>query len=193
MKFSKVFKKSLLIFGTSVVVLSSSLNLYKTLISKKASITTYLGNQRDKITKFISRNNKTEKSSSNLKKLIKPNEFWANELKNGGYILFMRHAKRDKWKDVAIYDAAEARLFKKNKSAESFGEDTYYAEGVCLNQKGVIQAKMIKENIIESGIPIGFVISSPSCRARQTANISFGGYDKLDEIFIHGNVFNEGE
>ena len=50
---------------------------------------------------------------------------------------------------------------------------------------------MIKENIIESGIPIGFVISSPSCRARQTANISFGGYDKLDEIFIHGNVFNE--
>ena len=50
---------------------------------------------------------------------------------------------------------------------------------------------MFEEKIIESKLPIGFVVSSPSCRARQTATLAFGKHDKVDEIFVHRNVFNE--
>lgn len=189
MKYSKLLKKSLIISGSTIVVFSSALSLYENL-TKKINLKLLLGNQRDKITNLISNNSK-EEDSSKLKKLIKPKEFWANEIKKGGFILFMRHAKRDKWKDVSMYDAAEVKLFKKNKLAESYGENTYYANGVCLNKKGIAQAKMIKEKIIESGIPIGYVISSPSCRARQTAILSFGRHDKIDNMFMHTNAFNE--
>ena len=48
---------------------------------------------------------------------IKPDDYWAYELQKGGYILYMRHAKRDKC-DVAIYDADEAKLFKENRNKE---------------------------------------------------------------------------
>ena len=39
--------------------------------------------------------------------------------------------------------------------------------------------------------PIGYIISSPSCRGRQTADYAFGGYDELDKTLIHRGAFNE--
>ena len=103
----------------------------------------------------------------------------------------MRHAKRDKWKDVALYDSAEAKLFKENKSLASYGETKYYSDAICLSNKGKIQAKMIREKLTEAEIPIKYVVSSPSCRARQTAVLSFGKHDQLNEVFFHRNIFNE--
>ena len=38
----------------------------------------------------------------------KEDEYWAKEIMNGGYILHFRHAERDKWIDVAMYDALES-------------------------------------------------------------------------------------
>ena len=39
---------------------------------------------------------------------IKEDKIWFNEiLNNPGYILFFRHAEREKWLDVKFYDAIE--------------------------------------------------------------------------------------
>ena len=115
---------------------------------------------------------------------------WANEIINGGYILLFRHAEREKWIDVSIYDAIESDL--KNKEGNKrYGENEYFEEAVCLNSKGKIQAKAMNEVIKYSGLPIGYIVSSPSCRARQTAQIAFGGYDKLDRNLLHKSPFLE--
>ena len=179
------FKSSLIVIGSSIILSSSLLNIHE----KRGNIKSFLKNYTDKFVNIISNNN-NEKNLA-IKKILKPDDYWAYELQKGGYILYMRHAKRDKWKDVAIYDADEAKLFKENRKKDFYGENTYYSKGVCLNDKGKIQAKMFKEKIIEAKLPVGFVVSSPSCRARQTAILAFGKHDKLDEIFIHRNVFNE--
>ena len=184
MEYRTIIKKGLIVFGSSIVLASSLININE----KKGDIKGFLKNYTDKFVNLISNN---KESNVAIKKVLKPDEYWAYELRKGGYILYMRHAKRNKWKDVAIYDAAEAKLFKKDRNQNTFGEKTYYSEGVCLNEKGKIQAKMFKEKIEESKIPIGFVVSSPSCRARQTALLAFGKHDRLDETFIHRNVFNE--
>ena len=35
-------------------------------------------------------------------------EYWAKEILNGGYILHFRHAEREKWIDVQMYDSLES-------------------------------------------------------------------------------------
>ena len=53
--------------------------------------------------------------------------------KNGGYILFFRHAHREKWIDINMYDAYDATNNLK-------AEDEYYEDAVCLSNMGKIQA-----------------------------------------------------
>ena len=40
-------------------------------------------------------------------------------------------------------------------------------------------------------LPYHIVVSSPSCRARQTAELAFGGYDSIKNIFMHYGVYYE--
>ena len=116
---------------------------------------------------------------------------WANEILKGGYILFFRHAERDKWIDVAMYDALESNLDHKEKKNFRFAEKEYFSGAVCLNSKGKIQARAMKEVIEYSGLPIGYSVSSPICRARQTADIAFGGYQKLSQNLVYKGPYNE--
>lgn len=185
MRYKQIIKKSLILIGSTLVLSSSLINIFE----KKGDFKSFVKNYTDKFVNLITNNSKENNLA--IKKILKPDEYWGYELRKGGYILYMRHAKRDKWEDVAIYDAAEAKLFKENRNEKIYGENKYYAGGVCLSEKGKIQAKMFNEKIKESKVPIGFVVSSPSCRARQTATLAFGRYDSLDEQFIHRNVFNE--
>ena len=187
MKYRYHLKNTFLFLGFLIIFSSSVLNLYE----KKGFVKNLLINYRDKIVSKISNNENTGTNQKQVTKFLKPDIYWANELKNGGYILYMRHAKRDKWKDVALYDSAEAKLFKENKSLASYGETKYYSDAICLSNKGKIQAKMIREKLTEAEIPIKYVVSSPSCRARQTAVLSFGKHDQLNEVFFHRNIFNE--
>ena len=109
----------------------------------------------------------------------------AKDLLNGGYIIVMRHAHREKWIDVTMYDALE--LLKMED-----GHDTYYKEAVCLSDRqGVHQAKVMGEFVKMIQIPIGKIISSPSCRARETAEYVFGGYDEIKTRLLHfyGNTY----
>ena len=108
----------------------------------------------------------------------------AKKIQKGGYILFFRHANREKWIDVTTYDSIEIG---KNLKAE----DTYFKDAVCLSKRGLIQAKMMGEIIKDIKLPIKEVITSPSCRARQTAELAFGGYDVEKNILLHRGPYNE--
>jgi len=115
----------------------------------------------------------------------------AKLLLKGGYILHFRHAERDKWIDVAMYDALESDVHGNGINSTRFAENDYFKNAVCLNERGEIQARAMGEYIQNIGLPIGFVISSPSCRSRQTAELAFGGYDKLDRTLVHRGPYNE--
>lgn len=134
------------------------------------------------------------KFNSNFENIVLSKENdkkWAKEILNGGYLLLFRHAERDKWVDVGVYDALESDLHDNGPNNTRFGENDYFADAVCLNAKGAIQAKAMKEVIDYSKLPIGYVISSPICRSRQTADIAFGGYQALHRDLVYKGPFTE--
>ena len=116
---------------------------------------------------------------------------WAKKIMQGGYILHFRHAERDKWIDVQMYDALESDVHNKGKNETRFAERDYFAEAVCLNERGLIQARAIGEHLKNINFPFGHVVSSPSCRSRQTADIAFGGYDELSRDLVHYGPYTE--
>ena len=92
--------------------------------------------------------------NQNLFKKLKPvkasdNKFWAEEILNGGYILFFRHAERDKFNDVYTFDRIEAASLNNGKIVRGtrFGENEYFKDAVCLNKRGEIQANAMSEII----------------------------------------------
>ena len=121
----------------------------------------------------------------------KADKFWAKELMKGGYILHFRHAERDKWIDVQMYDALESDVHKNGLNGTRFAEKDYFAKAVCLNERGIVQAELMGEQIKNINFPLGYIISSPSCRSRQTADIAFGGYDELDRDLVHDGPYQE--
>lgn len=146
---------------------------------------TYLVRQRE----YITRNFKSITGNDYGKS--EKDKFWAKEILSGGYILFFRHAERDRWIDVYMYDALESELLDKSSNSFRFAENEYFEGAVCLNKRGKIQAKAMGEVIKYSKLPIGYVVSSPSCRARQTSDLVFGGYDKLEKKFVHEGPYTE--
>ena len=122
---------------------------------------------------------------------IEEDIFWANEIMNGGYILHFRHAERDKWIDVQMYDSLESDVHDNGFNESRLAELDYFKDAVCLNERGMIQAQAMGEHLRNINFPIGYVISSPICRSRQTAEIIFGGYDELSRILVHRGPYKE--
>ena len=88
---------------------------------------------------------KKDRILSKLKKTVYSTNYleedkkWFNEiLNNPGYILFFRHAEREKWLDVKFYDAIE---LEDNIDAE----ESSFSKAVCLSSRGIEQAKMMGE------------------------------------------------
>ena len=121
----------------------------------------------------------------------KADKYWAKKLLDGGYILHFRHAERDKWIDVQMYDALESDVHNNGKNQSRLAENDYFKDAVCLNSRGMVQAQLMGEQLNNIDFPIGYVISSPSCRSRQTADIAFGGYDSLDRDLVHDGPYKE--
>ena len=133
-------------------------------------------------------NNKDKKNNY---KANKDDIYWAKKIIEGGFILHFRHTERDKWIDVTMYDALESDLHNNGKDRSRFAENDYFADAVCLNSRGKIQARAMGEHIQNIGLPIGHIASSVSCRARQTAELVFGKYDTLHRILVHSGPYNE--
>ena len=161
----------------------------KTLLSGYLVLTTlftfiYFSSSKQILKSFFGRN--YNKSIFVTPKLSRDNDKkWANEILNGGYILYFRHTEYSKGIDGNLYDALEAS------DDLRLGEKDYFKNQVCLSKKGEVQAKAINEVINYSKLPIGFVVSSPICRARQTAELAFGGYQKIDKNIIYNSLFSQ--
>lgn len=89
----------------------------------------------------------------------------ASVLRDGGYVLYMRHASTEK--DYADQVTADVS----NCSTQR-----------TLSEKGWLEAGKIGAAFSELRIPVGKVISSEYCRAWQTAKIAFGSYKKTDKL-----------
>lgn len=162
---------------------------------------------RNKIDRMIFGSNSTsyERPKSpfevykNEYRLNKPERFsgremdriWARKLMEGGYILHFRHAEREKWIDVEKYDSLESDVQENGINGTRYAEKDYFAKAVCLNSRGKVQARAIGEHLNNISFPIGYIISSPSCRARQTAELAFGGYSNLDRNLVHAGPYSE--
>jgi len=86
------------------------------------------------------------------------------ELRKGGYVLYLRHTSTD---------------FSRNDAKSTSFED-------CANQrplldKGRDEARAIAGHIKRLGIPIGRVYASPYCRTMETAMLAFGKAEKTSE------------
>lgn len=173
----KILFKIFLLFSFVVILFSSLLNLYE----KKDSI-------KFKVYNFLDIQYGEEASYSNVSEQDK---YWANQIMQGGYILHFRHAERDKWIDVTMYDSLESDVHNNGLDDSRYAENDYFDQAVCLNKRGKIQARAMGEHLNNIKFPIGNVVSSVSCRSRQTAEIAFGGYDSLHKILVHIGPYNE--
>ncbi len=106
------------------------------------------------------------------------NKLWADRVKQGGYILHIRHAQREKWHDSAAFDAYEL--------AQGIDASTAgFSRATCLTPQGVEEAKLIGNVFRLVGAKVSEVISSPSCRARQTAQHAFGDGYKVSNSLLN--------
>jgi hypothetical protein len=79
------------------------------------------------------------------------------KLREGGYVLYMRHAATD---------------FSQNDSRMTSYEDC--ATQRNLTDQGREEARQIGAHVKRLGIPIGEVLASPYCRTMETARLAFG-------------------
>ncbi len=171
-KTSQFFLKVYFFISILIILFSSLIDLYK----NKTLLKNYI---------FTNLNTNKNKNFSGTEEDKK----WAKEILKGGYIVHFRHAEREKWIDVEMYDLLESNILIKNPKKIKIGEEEYFKNAVCLNNRGLIQAKAIGEHLNNINFPIGFVISSPSCRSRQTALLAFGGYQITSKDLIYGGSY----
>jgi len=97
--------------------------------------------------------------------LAAPDTALVERLREGGYVLYMRHASTD---------------FSQNDSnSRSFAD--------CANQrnltdKGRAEARAVGEHIKRLRIPVGTVLASPYCRTMETARLAFGKATPMQEV-----------
>lgn len=103
---------------------------------------------------------------------------WAKKVVAGGYILHFRHAQREKWTDVTAFDAYELKM-------GLDASQTTFDKATCLTPQGIEEAKLIGNVFKITGLSVSQVVSSPSCRARQTALLAFGRIDAIDNALLH--------
>lgn len=114
---------------------------------------------------------------------VEDGRYWAEKIASGegDFILYFRHAEREQWPLVAVYD-----YFEVSESLE--GRQQSFASAVCLSERGKEDALLIGRVFDKADIPVARVISSPSCRAREMANLAFGRIDVTDRAVMSGRA-----
>lgn len=84
----------------------------------------------------------------------------------------------------ALTDGGKVVMIRHTQSEEATPEVSMHlsAEGDCtqeqnLSEEGQEQARALRARFQEQGVIVGTVLSSEFCRARQTAELAFGGYE----------------
>jgi phosphohistidine phosphatase SixA len=86
------------------------------------------------------------------------------KLREGGYVLYVRHASTD---------------FSQNDSRMTSYEDC--AGQRNLTDKGRAEARMLGQQVRRLKIPVGRVLASPFCRTMETARLAFGRAEPMQE------------
>ena len=105
-------------------------------------------------------------------------KYWAGKIRAGGYILYVRHAQREKWEDVTGFDMVEL-------ATRADASQASYKLAVCLTEQGIEESKLMGEVFRLAEVQIEKIVSSPSCRARQTAMYAFGRVDAIANSMLH--------
>jgi hypothetical protein len=126
----------------------------------------------------FARDGKTVSQSLPYTHVSEEDLIWAERVIQGGYILVFRHADREAWGDTRGFDAYEL-------ATATLAEESSFARATCLTEQGKEEAKLIGKVFELLGVDISYVVSSPSCRARQTAQIAFGSIDRISNSLLH--------
>jgi len=89
----------------------------------------------------------------------------AAKLREGGYVLYMRHASTDFGQNDARMTSYEDCASQRN-----------------LTDKGRAEARDIGAHVKRLGIPVGEVLASPFCRTMETARLAFGRARATQEV-----------
>lgn len=88
------------------------------------------------------------------------------EMRSGGLVIYWRHAKTD-WTqrdtDLSNMDRCSTQR--------------------NLNDEGRREARAVGEAFERLGIPVGDVLTSDFCRNRETAELAFGRYERVADLF----------
>ena len=106
------------------------------------------------------------------------------ELRKGGFLLYFRHGNREKWDSVIAFDIHEV-------ATRQDASRSTYRDAVCLSPQGREEALMIGQILELAQVPVGHVVASPVCRARQTAQLAFGRLDETEVALVHTPVVNQ--
>ena len=87
------------------------------------------------------------------------------DLRQGGYVLFLRHTSTDFSQDDSRMKSFEDCATQRN-----------------LTDKGRAEARALGEHIRRLKIPIGEVLASPFCRTMETARLAFGKARATNEV-----------
>jgi hypothetical protein len=94
-----------------------------------------------------------------------PTASLVDELRKGGYVLYLRHTSTD---------------FSQNDSRMTSHADCTTQRN--LTDRGREEARMLGEHVKRFKIPIGEVLASPFCRTMETARLAFGKATATNEV-----------
>jgi broad specificity phosphatase PhoE len=88
------------------------------------------------------------------------------EMRSGGLVIYWRHSKTDwRQRDTDLSDM------------------NHCATQRNLNGEGQKESRHVGEAFRRLGIPVGDVLASDFCRNRDTAQLAFGRYTRVDDLF----------
>ena len=96
-----------------------------------------------------------------------------NDIRQGGYTIFIRHSERDK-------DVENRSAFERFALRLEGGAHPTFQRGSCLSEEGKAEAWLLGQVFKEAETPIGSVYSSPICRTKETALLAFGRIDVIN-------------
>ena len=114
--------------------------------------------------------------------------YWSGRIVEGDpLVLWFRHGEREKWTGtVTVFD-----FFEVDEGLD--GAREVWASAVCLTEKGRLESKIVGRTFSHLSIEPQKVLSSPSCRARQTALEAFGEIDEEWREILHATAVPSGQ